>query len=412
MLNLIPEYYLIDNTLKKSVSFKEACFKVRTSTYMSSTTSKSLAYNCKITLSHYFSLTYQIFSIFDNLNIENKETRFLLVYLTHIKYLKDDLNELNESFVNEINELHLNLDENDFTKLLNCKEQKLTDENKLLSLSLKYELPLFLLEILMKKYKKEELLSIIKNLHGKERHLYINNTENEIVNDKLSAYPCHSIASLNLLLGKIDNSSQLIEEKQLIKTSLPLLLALSNIKEVFPFTKIIFSNLKAITLPYSSYLLLKNKTNLQIISFVKNSLYYRKVKEYNTSKNLSTINAPIELIKTYQSYKSSNIVITFGSSSISTNCYDPSILVKFNSKDIENEKKTNLTRLLDTCPYVENDGYLIYINDSLLDSVNEDVCKEFLNKKSDFYLVKDENVVSNNDVLPRSYYAIFKRREK
>lgn len=414
MLNLIPEYHLLNECLKKQTSFQEACFKVRTTTSMSSLTNKYLPYNGKIILNHYFSLSFEIYSLFENLNRDDKEVLFLIVYLSHIKYLKDDLINLKESFLTEAKELNLSLNEDDFNKIKDRRDRSYLDfikdsDNKILSLSLRNELPLVLLEMMMKKYNKDEAIRLLKNLHGKEHYLYLNNNDVKPIEKKLYEYP--SLLNAKFLAGRIDINSPLIKEKGIIKSSLPVIKSLDGLNLNFPYTKILFSNLKRVTIPVSLYNVL-NSSSVQITSFVKNSLYYRRAKEYNDNKNIIYNNAPIELIKTYQSYNLDNIVFTFGISTLSLNRNDPSILIKFDKNELNNEYKVNLTRLFETCKFTNYGGYFIYINHSFLNDVNEKVTKAFLDERKDFELIKEENIIPFDNLVVYDYYAVFKRREK
>lgn len=381
---------------------------------MSSLTNKYLPYNGKIILNHYFSLSFEIYSLFENLNRDDKEVLFLIVYLSHIKYLKDDLINLKESFLTEAKELNLSLNEDDFNKIKDRRDRSYLDfikdsDNKILSLSLRNELPLVLLEMMMKKYNKDEAIRLLKNLHGKEHYLYLNNNDVKPIEKKLYEYP--SLLNAKFLAGRIDINSPLIKEKGIIKSSLPVIKSLDGLNLNFPYTKILFSNLKRVTIPVSLYNVL-NSSSVQITSFVKNSLYYRRAKEYNDNKNIIYNNAPIELIKTYQSYNLDNIVFTFGISTLSLNRNDPSILIKFDKNELNNEYKVNLTRLFETCKFTNYGGYFIYINHSFLNDVNEKVTKAFLDERKDFELIKEENIIPFDNLVVYDYYAVFKRREK
>lgn len=410
MINLIPEYLVIVNTLKTKTTLQEAFFKARTTTTMSSLTLKSLHHNVKIILSHYFSLSYKVFYLFPNLDKNSNESVFLITLLSHFEYLNEDKEELQESFNLGCKELRLNLNIKDFDTIYTFytnKEDIISKiDDRLLILSLKLEIPLFLLKIMMKQYDKDTLLKISKSLHFKDNNLYLIN-DKDYKNDKLIKYlPLNDI---NTYIGKIDPFSNAIKEKKVLKTSFLTLYALSKIQEYYGVTTILISNLKDYLLPYSIYKFLENKTAIQISAFVKKPFFYRKAVEYNNLKKISINNAPIEMIKTYIPFRSKNIVIYFGSSSIALNRNDPSLLLKFNENDISKEFKNNLVNLKEVSSFVSSSCYLLYLNYSFLKEVNEEVKNSFLLEKKDFSLIEDGNTFFSSNYLPIGYYAIFKR---
>lgn len=410
MINLIPEYLVIVDSLKSKISLQETFFKVRTTTTMSSLTLKSLHHDVKIILTHYFSLSYKVFYLFPNLNKNSNESIFLITLLSHFEYLNEDEKELKGSFDVACKELRLNLTSKDFDIIssFNTNKEDIISkiDDKLLLLSLKLEVPLFLLKIMIKQFDKDTLLKVSKSLHFKDNNLYLINDVN-YKNDRLIKYL--SLNGINTYVGKVDPFSSAIKEKKILKTSFLTIYALSKIKEFYGVTTLLISNLKDYVLPYSLYHFLNNKTSIQISAFVKNPFFYRKAVEYNNLKKIFINNASIEMIKTYIPFKSKNIVIYYGTSSISLNRNDPSLLLKFNENDISKEFKNNLVNLKEVSSFVSSCSYLLYLNYSFLKEVNEEVKNSFLLEKKDFTLIEDGNTLFSSNFLPIGYYAIFKR---
>lgn len=410
MINLIPEYLVIVNALKSKTSLQEAFFKVRTTTTMSSSTLKSLHHNVKLVLAHYYSLSYKVFYLFPALDKKSNESVFLITLLSHYEYLNENKKELKESFNLACNELRFNLTIKDFDIIYSFYKNKEDIISKidddLLSLSLKLEIPLFLLKIMIKQFDKDDLLKVSKSLHLKDNNLYLITDEN-YKNDKLTKYL--TLNDINTYVGKVDTFSSVIKEKKVLKTSFLTLYTLSKISEYYGVTTLLISNLKDYLLPYSIYHFLENKTSIQISAFVKNPFFYRKAVEYNNLKKISINNASIDMIKTYIPYKSKNIVLYYGSSFISLNRNDPSLLLKFNESDILKEFKHNLSGLKEVSSFVSSSCYLVYLNYSFLKEVNEEVKNSFLLEKKDFTLIEEGNTNFVSSLLPAGYFAIFKR---
>lgn len=412
MINFVPEFLVLKECKKRKVSFQEACFKIKTTTTISSSHLKKLAYNTKIILSHYFSLNYETFYLFPDIKKDSSESIFISLLLGHLHYLEEDEKEIKEGFLDAIKTLRLSLSVDELNICLKRKDEdmisrvKIEDEKKYLSL--RFELPLFLLSLLLSQYDKKGALSVIKNLHGKENHLYLKNKDQKINHPKLKE---ENVLSIPSYIGKIENSNQLLKDKVLLKADYLPLKALSNISSFYGVTSVLLCNLYDYFLPDCIYLLLKNKTSLQIQTFIKNSLLYRKAVNYNTNKKISFISAPIEMIKTYIDPKDKSIVLISGCSNLLDNMIDPSILCKFEIDDVEKEKKKNLYRLFSTHCFVNEGGYLVYYNHSPLRKCNEEVIDEFLKTKDEFIKVKEENI-DDSYPLPKGYYCILQRNKR
>lgn len=408
MINLIPEFLVIKECLINDLAFKEACFKVRTSTSMSFSTSKEFPINSKDIFLHYFALEHHILNLFSDYKRNQFETLFLIVTLFHIKIKKDNFEKLKKSFLYNLEELKLKLDSSSFDILINSKvDNSLNKEDESYYSAIKRNLPLNIYQKITEEYDEAIVNMIVSNLQHEEVQLYAINNNFNIINSRLIEYKTFN--GLKTYIGNLNPHVKFKRNKDILVLSYPIIYILKSI----PFDKtikdVLFSNLKEVSYANTLYKFLNSKNNtVSISSCILNPLLYRKAVNFALSKNMNFINSSVEEHKFDKKY---DVVFTFGSSSLTDCKKDVSILVKYDNIDLEKEKNTSINSLSCASTLVKENSYLVFINKSILKINNEDVIDEFLKSNQDFHLVEQKILSSDDNLLTMEFLAVLKRGE-
>ena len=408
MINLIPEFLVIKECLINDLAFKEACFKVRTSTSMSFSTSKEFPINSKDIFLHYFALEHHIQNLFLDFKRNQFETLFLIVTLFHIKIKKDNIEKLKKSFLYNLEELKLKLDSSSFETLINSKDDSLLKkEDESYYSAIKRNIPLNIYQKVTEEYDEVVVNMIIANLQHEEVQLYAINNNFNIINSRLIEYKTFN--GLKTYIGNLNPHVKFKRNKDILVLSYPIIYILKNIHFDKTIKDVLFSNLKEVSYANTLYKFLNSKNNtVSITSCILNPLIYRKAVNFALSKNMNFINSSV---KEYNFNKKYDVVFAFGSSSLTDCKKDVSILVKYDNIDLEKEKNKSIDSLSSASILVKDNSYLVFVNKSILKINNEDVIEEFLKSHRDFHLVEQKLLSSDDNLLTMEFLAILKRGE-
>ncbi len=423
MPDFASEVLALRRILGQRKTYRETIFRIIAMEKISPSSVKELKRNVFAVLRRYFSLSFEVDSLFPNYAKDSDERYLALVTLYQLRHRKDiEKEQVKSCYYSTYFSMRLAGDcDASYAKLEQASSKPFAIPESLKKKPYTYnsivlEMPDFLLRDLVFAYGPQKTKEIALSLREMPSATLVRNRfladkegipgAKEILTDKDTLY----------LLGKETEG----REKEAIRKGtfhpLELLkgLAASVLPDFFVEMDCLLLNQR---LPFfACYLasLYKDLPGLRIAPvFSKEESYRAAIDTICTLKAKEKIHPLLcekDLVKTYFPYDSMDVVVQQGTDiGIGKIGMRPDILPDLKEKDMVDSCHRQTQELLAASDFVKKDGYLLFINSGLTMIETRDVKESFLSLRKNFAFVSDSRLLPGQYRTEGGYYCLFRR---
>lgn len=353
----------------------------------------------------------------DELNISQDSDLFfnLSILLTDLFFTKRYKKEL---ILEEISKL---INNNDVTKFINLianntpysiLDKKFNNKINELYISIRFNIPIWLIKMWNKHYSKKDTLKICKSINSKHNNFCLlnnlikndvdlKNNKDFLYDEKYKFYQYVGKSSLKtnpMFVNDLIYETNLINNEVINQIKVDVndtLVMYYDVKNTFYYDILNKFNKDNIICFFSSDFTKLSKS-LQNIRKYKNDLIFYSQKEINN------INASLP--------KLANIFVLIPKSSNLSYYYtSPDYLINFDNNKINEIIKEQKDAMENCIENIASDGYLIYITYTLNKKENDRLIEEFILQHNNFSLINQKTFIPNVHDNNFGYYAILKK---
>lgn len=322
-----------------------------------------------------------------------------------IEFLKRALKNNKEKYNADIENILIDYSNNEEYELKNIKQGSFE------YYSIVFNLPLWFIKMIFSQQNKENVKVILESFKTKREQYFLKSKLIDL--EEINSEELKEFSDVDDHLFKTENfKSELISNRTFIKSS-------SFFEKIFK-NKLRINN-RYITLYQAEintfyyrflneYLYLNNVLNIFVESHYENSELIKKVMP-KAIKDLSIHESSVGELICYLGAKQDIIFYEPKSTCFEKFFIIPEYRVIFNQNSIDGLIKKQKEGLQEISTYLENNGKLIYLVETLDVKETKNVTKEFLDKNADFVLEKEECILPKESDKSIGYYAILKRVE-
>lgn len=420
MSDYTAELLTLSTILNEKKTYKEALFKIFQEQNLSKNSKHIVSINVAGVLRHYFCLSYECLELLD-FEKNSNEHILSLIALYVLRYQKKVSKEIvcssfksawmNVRALGDLNktyEIIYNASLNPFAIDEKVKKSPVFYNSLIL------EMPDFLLKRFNEIYSSRVSLSISSSLHKKDVYFFggINEDKEELSHN----FKCVSFDDFTLYYTKKNMTIDEIKKLHLYPFSYLNSLAFSHLDLPVIAPKILTLN----PLNCFDLLHLHNKisscVDYKLDCSSQDDISYRNFEDtirFFNLKNVSVIKSDLNYVKTSFETNAYDYVILHGHDlKIGLARSQIGVLPSLSEHDIKRSYQRQCNELEESSYFVKDGGYLIFINNTLINEESYDVLSSFLKAHKDFYVIKEQIVLPQILDNDGGFYTILRKRGK
>lgn len=403
-------------------TYRETIFRIIAIEKIAPSSVKELKRNVFGVLRHYFSLAFEVDSLFPSFAKDSDERYLSLVALYQLRHRKDQKKEdIQERFCTTSLLMHLQGDfAKNYAKLENAALKPFAIPESLKSKpytynSLALEIPDFLLKDLVFSYgpqKAREMAFAIRDIPVPSF------VRNRLVPGQESLGECRQVKTdidtvYLLSKGKNETADHLVKEGFFHPLELIKAMAVSSLPSFPVEMDCLLLNQRLPFLPIYLNGIYGDLPGLRITPVFASEERYRSAIDFFVQFRATKVHpllAEMDLVKTYFSYDSMDVVVLQGTDiGIGKVGMRPDILPDLTEKDVRDSAYRQTKELLTAADFVKKQGYLLFINAGLTAPETRNVRESFLSLRKNFAVVQDSYLLPTQYKTESGYYCLFRR---
>ena len=423
MPDFSAEVLALRRILGQRKTYRETIFRIIAMEKIAPSSVKELKRNVFAVLRRYFSLSFEVDSLFPSLPKDEDERYLALVALYQLRYRKDvEREQIKSCYYSTHFAMRLSGDcDVSYSKIEQASMKPFAIPEGLKKKpytynSLALEIPDFLLRDLVFSYGPEKAREIALSLREMPHATLVENRflsdggriegARRIDTDKGNIYLLES--------GREEKEMDAIKKGYFHPLELVKAMALSLLPDFFVEMDCLLLNQR---LPYLSCALAsryKDLPGLRVTPVFEKEERYRSAIDTICALKANGKVHPLlcenDLVKTYFPYDSMDVVVQQGSDiGIGKIGMRPDILPDLTEKDVRDSCYRQTQELVAASGFVRKDGYLLFINSGLTMNETRNVREAFLSLRKNYEVVSDSYLLPGHYRTEGGYYCLFRR---